>query len=321
MEAARAASRATKRFAEDGPGEGLDGAAKAGGGAGGVDAAAQPAPANGSAVSAVEPEYRKRGKQQREAGKRQPIADVAAVLPAEPEEHVRLMHEPDLLMANRLDRWNLFAARLALVLSTLLLGLDYLRRFNTTLRAYFPLPITGRWLDSLLPKTHSAILAASNQADVRAYLKRAVRKGETFLCFGNLDPWPDSAVPRLRAGPFTLWGLGKLVYGADDVPRGGEFVFDAVWFNRYCFVVPDPLAGRDLLHELCGYLHSRKLTGASARRTVNVVWAFETLPAPEDLAALPELSRDTNFKFLLVAAHPLPADVAETFEEVQTAAG
>ena len=241
------------------------------------------------------PAYMQMGKQHRDGGSAAP-----AVTPAE-QKPVRTYQEAQLLEANQLDRWNLLITRGTLLLALLGLVADYLARFNRTTGNSYPLPIAGPWLDRLAPKSRTLL---AGQLDLKAYLETAVRRGETFLYFGAADPWPAPALPRLG----KYWPLAKLVYGK---PADGEFYFNAVWFNRYCIVIPagDALA---VLPQLQLFLEWRTFTKAAARQTVHVVWDLPTAPPEPLLQNLIALCGETNFRFVLKSA-PTKLDV---FEEI-----
>lgn len=124
----------------------------------------------------------------------------------EPSEKTseRQLPERDVLRANRLDKFNLWSARLALLMTLLLFGLDYLSRFNRTLGAVLPLPLPGRLVDSLFPKKYSVVLRAGQPDLTRRYLETIVRKGESFIYFGKNDVVP-AALARIHIPLRDLW--------------------------------------------------------------------------------------------------------------------
>lgn len=205
----------------------------------------------------------------------------AAAAPAAPV--VRTLKEPQLVEANRWDRLNLFAARLTLCVAVLLVIWDYFARFNSTFDRWLPLPIAGPWLDAMFPKEMQVILPRTRAAELKPFMDLVLRRGETFLYFGDRDPWEGTPPPRLP----------KLVRGAEGVTGAAEFFFDAVWFTRYCVVITDP----SMAIRLRDYLLLRHRTRAAARKTVNVVWNFDFPPDKELLT----LCRAANFKCVICA--------------------
>ncbi|MEI8063254.1 MAG: hypothetical protein WCH84_04225 [Verrucomicrobiota bacterium] len=240
------------------------------------------------------PAYRQIGKQRREGGSAAPIVPV--------EQKPALSYrEAQLLEANQLDRWNLLITRGTLLLALLALVADYLARFNRTTGHSYPLPIAGPWLDRLVPKLHTLL---TGDLDLKGYLETVVRRGETFLFFTATDPWAASTLPRL--GKF--YQLAKLTYGQ---PADCEFYFNAVWFNRYCVVVPTD-AALLVLPQLQLFLEWHTFTKAAARQTVHVVWDLPAPPPEQLLQNLIALGCETNFKIIL---KPMPIN-SDAFEEI-----
>lgn len=237
-----------------------------------------------------EPAYRQQGKQQRTAGKQRELTEeVAAPVTEAP---ARKLAEPQLVRANRWDRYNLFAAKLALFVAVLVIIWDYLARFNRTFERYVPLPIAGAWLDHLFPKTRSASLPG--ETDVPLLLETIVRRGETFLYVSEHNPWSVPALPRLAVGRRAVWSLPLIECAAPVTTAEAEFVADAVWFQRYAVVVS---GGTAWLAELRAYLAARVLTKAAARRTVHLV--LDVPVAEDELRALLRVCGETNFKVLV----------------------
>ena len=263
--------------------------------------------------------WRARGRQQREAGKRQTVsaATETSLQDTSSATKGRVMKEEDVFRANRYDRINLFAARAILLLLAVVLGWDYLRQFNTTFAAYWPLPISGAWLDTWQPKTRAVYLPATGPASLPRLLETAVRKGESFVYFGPADPWPNrTGLPRLSIRGRTLWQLPKLVRGDTGVPADTGFLFDAAWFDRYGVVIPSTDAAPELLDALAVYLAQRVRTRARAKRTIHLVWDLDDMPADTLLKTLVALCRETNFKLIFRSARPVPPELASRFEEI-----
>lgn len=310
----------------------------------------------GSVVNAVkfaegDPEeaalsYRKQGKQVRTPGKR--VAKPAEGLTvAETAPQERLMHEPDLLRANFLDRVNLLLAKGVLWLALLIVVVDYLARLNSTASGRWPLPITGHWLDSVFSKTHAVLIGAGagggTQANCRAfacrrpghaderrpykeadktdltpvaYAERAVKKGESFIYFGSGDPWPGrEALARVTIGKWPVWRLPKLNYGDETAIADGEYALDAAWFNRCGVVVTGPHNALPMLATLITRLSERHQAGAVARHTVHLMWALPQVPSVDVLAPLVILARDMNLKVAVWTDEPLPDTLTTLFEE------
>jgi len=211
---------------------------------------------------------------------------------------------------------NLFFARCTLYLAVGLAVIDYFRRFNTTFGCYVPLPLSGRLVDSLFPKSHT-VCVGRRRRKWKKHLKRMVRKGERFIFFSRNDPWSKR---RLRRLPWYLplpWRIEKVACTDVDRHFDGEFLFESAWFGRYCFVVVgDQHRAADLLDSMAEFLELRRATRASARRTVNVVWDLETDVPDATLDRLLPLCRETNFRLIVTLAAPPDATLTGRFQEV-----
>ncbi len=263
-------------------------------------------------------EYRKQGKQLRTKSKKT-VQTVASSLPVEASEPtVRFLRESDLLAANRLDRINLLLVRLVLWLALLRVAIDYLTRLNSTAGGYCPLPISGRWLDSLFAKKHAVLVQPPVSASMtpQAYAERVVKKGESFIYFGAHDPWPGQDwLPRVAVARWPVWRLAKLDYGEPDVPANGEYTLVTASFNR-CGVV----AVRDadcftLLEYIVLLLSNRRDAGAMARKTVHIIMELPQMPMPEDIEPLIQVARETNIKVAIWSHGPVTPELAALFDE------
>ena len=273
--------------------------------------AEDPAPADNPAV----PAYRLAGKQQRESGKKQPLIANDLEPAAATKAAGRVMKEADVVRANRLDRYNLLAARSTLGLVLLLVLVDYVARFNRTFESWWPLPIGGKWLDALSHKSHSVFLVSPPERFCRELLERVVRRGETFIYCGASDPCAAATLPRLAIGRKALTELATLVQTDDNFDA--EFVLESAWFGRYGVVVTHPGAVRRLWRELLPYLRIRQLTRAAAPHTVNLLWNLPTSPPEAVLRELLALTRETNFRLIISSPQPPPPELAAKFEEVR----
>ena len=252
-----------------------------------------------AAEGKVVPEYRKRGKQKRAAGRREDDAVLAEVA-REAEEQAqpyRTMPIDDVLRADRWDSWNLRACKGVLVVALLLFAVEvmlYCRGFNRTFGPRHPLPLAGWWMDVVSPKAHSTFVSCEAIEEVRSFLRAAARKGETFVYFGLVDPIEDRPLDRFAG----FWPLPKLRWQADisDLPTGqagyeAPFVLDAVWFGRCCCVIDDAASAKALIEELVRYLTMRRQTRARARRTVYLVWHRPDVLEERPLTSLRPLLR------------------------------
>lgn len=110
---------------------------------------------------------------------------------------VKLLPERDEARAKRLDMLNLWMARFVLILAFLMLAVDYFLRFNRTVGTILPLPFGGRIIDSLFPKKYSVVFRAGNPGRVTGQLETIIRKGETFIYFGESRVMRTPAMARV----------------------------------------------------------------------------------------------------------------------------
>ncbi|MEK6236619.1 MAG: hypothetical protein N2C14_18075 [Planctomycetales bacterium] len=262
--------------------------------------------------------YRQAGKVTRDEGKEVEDAeekiDIEDAAPEEVvTEEIRTMKMEEVLHANRLDRLNLLFARGTLLAAVLFMFIDYFRRFNSTYDCYLPLPLGGKWVDSLFAKTHT-VCDSEFERDWKKFLEVAVRKGETFIFLTEQDPWSQRFLPRLPGGWRLPWRLE--IVRRDDSGIDDESLLESAWHGRYCFVANgDADRGVGLLETMADFLALRRETRATAGRTVNIVWNHpEDVPA-ELLDRLLPLCRDANFKLIVAFPSPPKADLAERFEQ------
>lgn len=262
--------------------------------------------------------YRQGGKVARTAGKEADEKfDLGAGMQDQPLiANVRMMKDYEVAHANRLDRVNLFFVRLTFALAVLAVTVDYLRRFNLTFGALFPLPLGGPTIDAFFPKTHMVCVGRRRKGAWKRFLKRVVRKGETFIYLGDDDPHRARRLGRLPLLPKSVWPLDKITRSDGDREFDDETLFESAWFGRGCFVIVDdgPRAS-DLLTGLADFLQLRHATRASARHTVNVIWNLPALPPENTLARLAALCPETNFKLLMSTNQKLTETQKKCFDE------
>lgn len=126
---------------------------------------------------------------------------------AEEERTVgRLLPQRDVDRADQLDFLNVWIARLVLFAVLLAFVLNYFSRFRRTVGAVLPLPISGRFVDALFPKKHSAVLRGGQPGFAQSYLETVVRKGECFVYCGETDLPLPPAIARVH---LPMHALGR----------------------------------------------------------------------------------------------------------------
>jgi hypothetical protein len=262
------------------------------------------------------PAYRARGKQARAEGKAAargdatpPTEDAEATAPAggepaaaaaEPEPDVRTLPESQLVVADRFDRGNRALSWSALLVSLGLIGMEYVRRFNSTFDPVWPLPLAGTPIDGLTAKEHAVSLPPGGIEAIPAWLESLARRGESFIVFAEDDPLAGrSELPRVAIGPFGL-SMPVRTFPAAMLAADrslAELVFETAWFGRGGFVVTGEEAAVAVLADVADRLDRRRRCRAAARRTLNLVWAMST--AVDDAIAdrLMTIAAPTNVRW------------------------
>lgn len=164
------------------------------------------------------PAYKRDGKVEREDGKisRDAMLDDAAQVDKEKRSLERTMTELERFRANNCNKYNMVFTWAAFWLSLVGLVVDYFSRFNTTFRAYYPLPVSGRLVDYFCPKAHHVRVRRASPDALRDYIERAVRKGETFIYFGERSPWA-SGEAEAGADPAFAGGMARLTPDREQI--------------------------------------------------------------------------------------------------------
>ena len=263
------------------------------------------------------PAYRSRGKQARgtkAATKPGTTPSVTGTLatPAdgeaameEPASTARSLPEAELIVADRYDRANRAIAWMMISLAVGLCGWEYIRRFNTSFDAVWPLPLAGTLIDGLAAKERVVVVPPDLPGGLARFLETAVRKGETFILFAVADPFPDhDALDRVAAGP-AAWRMPKRTFPAAEVggdPELARLVFESAWFDRAAFVITGDAAAADVLAGIAAAFVRRHQTRAATRCTLNVIWALPEDPPAAAGADLVRLAGRVNLRWLRPAA-------------------
>ena len=211
-----------------------------------------------------------------------------------------IMSEADLLLANRLDHWNLNFTRILLGLGVLGLFFDYLRRANIYQLATLPMPFPTSWRQSFTPLPPVVMRPEPPRRDLVAELAWLVRRGDVFV-YLTTDPKSAAAVPAtfksgfLKRRPVDVIRVeGKIL--TDD------FIFEALWFGRACFVVDSKERADDILRRFVFLLEERRKLRARVRRNVHVVCEKDTQPSGEVRDTIARLASATGFSLFLSGA-------------------
>lgn len=261
--------------------------------------------------------YRQRGKSKRAEGTKKGSAELQK-LAAEnaAEQSARKLPEKDVISANRVDSLNLACARAMVVLTICLVLVDYLSHFNRTFSTVMPLPLAGPWMDAFSPKRHTTLITGDSFGVLGDLLSRAFKKGESFIYFGPHDPVPETLTRFSPVRRGFRRCVRKLTFDSDHRPGGPDLVLESAWHGRNCVAVYSREHADIFVEYLVWcFLDTRSKTRARARRTMIVVWDFDTPMELGTLQRLAFLCRKTNCKLVLCCPEPPAEEVAELFEE------
>lgn len=263
-------------------------------------------------------DYRKAGKQTREAGRSlghgvtvppsaaasQPAGDAATqpaseALPAD----VRRMSSIDVTLANRYDGMNLRLSRFTLLAAIVLLGVDYLRRFSLVSEPLTPLPIppllAGFVAQAFAPARRVFLARTDGDTLPRTLAETAVRKGESFVYFGAKDLWAESSLTKLPVARRSCRADKLLIDNSPSTYRP-DFVADAVWFGRASAVVCGESQMTAILNALVQRAGRREVIEPASRRRINIIWDHATPPASAVFSALAGEAARQNLRLIVI---------------------
>ena len=257
------------------------------------------------------PAYRRAGRKERSLTKR---ADEAAADDTDPEAsstdgqadaetietQVRRLPEAELQVADRFDRINRGLTWSLLSFAVGLVGWEWVRRFNTTFDAVWPLPLAGTVIDGAAAKAHVAV-PTDGAVHLADFLSATTRKGESFIVFTGEDLLTDcDRLDRIAAGPLR-WSLPVRSLTAAEIaadPALAELVFETAWFGRAGFVIRGEHAAERVLADCASRLERRRHCRASARCTLNLVWAMPTAPDAAVAGRITGIATPTNIRWI-----------------------
>lgn len=204
-----------------------------------------------------------------------------------------LMSEPHVTTARKLNKLNINATYIALLLGISYFFIDYLTRANSYARAAYPVPFPASWRNALTPLPPVVTRPATPRRDVPAELAHLVRQGDVFLCFTNETISLPDSLPRLGKNIAVID-----VLKTDRPLITPEFIFESLWYGRACFLA-DAGQANIILPVFLEKLIERNTARARAKRNIHLVWNLSTPPGEKDLATLEMLAPTTNISLFL----------------------
>lgn len=211
-----------------------------------------------------------------------------------------LMNEADMVLANRLDTWNLRLSFWFLIpIAIVLLVIDYLRRANIYSQATFPLPLPSKWINAVTPMPTVVERPARPRRSIPAELAWLRRRGDSFLYLTD-NRGTDAEVPGEHERPAKQHRSSHVLLIEDGKdPVDDDFVFEALWFGRSSFSVDSPARAEQMLKRFLELLEERKTTRARVRQTAHIVWDIPS-PIPEAIREpLTTLAQATGLSLFL----------------------
>lgn len=212
-----------------------------------------------------------------------------------------LMKEADMVMAHRLDRWNLKLTRILILLAVLVLVIDYLRRANIYKQATTPLPLPSAWITSLTAMPPVVVRPEPPRRTVPKELAWLIKRGDSFVYLTD-DPAAAAGIPASLPRLAMVLRREEVVQVTEgDDGLSDDFVFEALWFGRASFVVDSSGRAERMLTRFLELLEERKTTRARVTQTVHIVWDLKE-PMPEAiLEPLTQLAQDSGFSLFIVS--------------------
>lgn len=281
------------RFAEDAPGETV--------------APVNPLPGKGVATADAAPEgepaYRSGGRQKRVGGKvdkaSEKLARAATSGPESEAPAAVSLRLPDYQLANVLSRANRILARLILLGVLGVLVIDYLRRFDWPAGGYGPLPLASVGLNRLEPGPLLIAWNTATEAQLQGYLESILRKGESFVYFGDRAGADRLRLQRLALGPWRFRPWRLLTWSDGVTPNDPEFILDSVWFGRYLVCVPTREAP-SVLRAIAPLLAERLRLRARARGLPHLIWDAGPVADPALLGTMTQAASETGMRFVVL---------------------
>ncbi|MFM7181966.1 MAG: hypothetical protein ACKO2G_10950 [Verrucomicrobiales bacterium] len=211
-----------------------------------------------------------------------------------------IMSEADLLRANRLDGWNLDLTRILIGLALVGLFCDYLRRANLYQQATLPLPFPASWRQSFNPLPPVFVRPEPPRRDLTGELSWLVRRGDVFLLLAS-DQKAAAALPASFSKGFVKRRPVDAI-AADDEKFTDDFIFEALWFGRACFVIGSKERADRILRRFVCLLEERRKFRARVRANVHVVCELDAPPPGEIEEAFTRLAPSTGFSLFLSGA-------------------
>lgn len=229
-------------------------------------------------------------------------ADVAELEPKVKAEPI-LLDEASVVLANKLDLWNLQLSDILLWMALAILIADYLRRANLYNEASVPLPLPSAYLNAftLLPVIRNR--SQNPRRPMPEELKWLTRRGDSFIYFCDQPDKTGERVNSLNQLKRWPYRLDVLLVG-EDATLSDEFIFEALWYGRCSFIVDSPDKAPQLLEQCIARLKKRRETKAKTTQTVHLVWDLRMPLSEETLEAFRKYAGPAGYSLFINSSPP-----------------
>ena len=177
-----------------------------------------------------------------------------------------------------------------------MLLVDYLGRANVYADAIMPLPLPSAWPNAITAMPPVVVRSAPARRDMPGELAWLAKRGDCFVYLTD-DAMAVAAVPA------SLPRVGKAWRPVDVLRVDGErisddFLFEALWYGRSCFVVDSPERAVRMFGRFLELLEERKKVRARVSQTVHVVWDLKRPLSERELDSFSRLAKATGFSLL-----------------------
>ena len=205
-------------------------------------------------------------------------ADVSELEEEQKTEPI-LLSEAAVVLANKLDLWNLRLSKYLLWAAILMLIVDYLRRANLYREASRPIPLPSSWLIPFSPLAVVHDGQITTRRTMPEELKWLTLRGDAFIYFCDRPNQAEAALQTLAK--YQSWPLKLDLIRVDDSPGlNSAFIFESVWYGRSSFIVDRPEDAEEIIKCFIERLKKRRETKAKTAQSVHLVWDLEQ-PFPE----------------------------------------
>lgn len=213
-----------------------------------------------------------------------------------------LLKEPAVVLANRLDLWNLRFATALFWTAIAIAILDYLRRANIHTEASPPIPLPSAWLHAITPLPPLVQLPPSPRRSIPQELSWLTRRGDRFLLFTDKPGTPETVINTLKPLSRWPWQLDLIHLDESNPFTNNEFVLESLWYHRASFIVDSPDRASHLLGSIIRMLTIRQQSRARCAQAVHIVWDMNYTLPEEILDTLSSLAAATGFSLVFTSS-------------------